>query len=297
MNAKLLNSLVAAAALFAASSSLVHAQFPIGMPLRPGMKVTDSPVLAGAGAVPRLANGHPDLTGMWNGLPDGRDPGGDNTPDSANPGLAVFPARHGDISYAEQDNRLIAGATDDIPQYKPQYWQKVNELDQNSYKADPAFSCVTPGVPRMGAPVKIVEEQNEIILFNTFILGANWFRIIPTTGRDHNPDDLLVGSYYGDGVGKWEGDTLVLDSQGFNDVTWLNRGGMFHTADLHVVERLTRYAANRLLYEVTVEDPEVLTQPWVRRKVLFLNLNPDANITELPPCSERDADHIKLNLR
>ena len=101
----------------------------------------------------------------------------------------------------------------------------------------------------MGAPVKIVEEANEIILFNTFILGANWFRIIPTTGRDHNPDDLLVGSYYGDGVGKWEGDTLVLDSRGFNDVTWLNRGGMFHTADLHVIERLTRYAGNRLLYD------------------------------------------------
>jgi len=197
MKSKPFGAVIASAMLLGALPTIVYAQFPVGMPLQPGMKVTDSPLLAGAGPVPRLANGHPDLTGMWNGLPDGRDPGGDNTPDAANPGLAVFPGRHGDISFAEQDNRLMAGATDDIPQYKPQYWQKVNELDQNSYKADPAFSCVTPGVPRMGAPVKIVEEANEIILFNTFILGANWFRIIPTTGRDHNPDDLLVGSYYG----------------------------------------------------------------------------------------------------
>jgi hypothetical protein len=297
MKSNICKALIASAALLGAMPSVVQAQFAIGMPLRPGMKVTDSPVLAGSGAVPRHANGHPDLTGMWNGLPDGRDPGGDNTPDTENPGLAVFPARKGDISYAEQDNRLIAASTDDIPQYKPQYWAKVNELDQNSYKADPAFGCATPGVPRMGAPVKIVQEQNEVILFNTFILAANWFRIIPTTGRDHRPVDLLVGSYYGDGVGKWEGDTLVVDSLGFNDITWLNRGGMFHTADLRVVERLTRYAYNRLLYEVTVEDPELLTEPWVRRKVLFLNLNPDANIFELPPCSERDADHIILNLR
>jgi hypothetical protein len=64
-----------------------------------------------------------------------------------------------------------------------------------------------------------------------------------------------------------------------------------------VIEKFTRISFNRLVYEVTVEDPEVLTQPWTRRRVLFLNLNPDATIAELPPCSERDADHIKLNLR
>jgi hypothetical protein len=149
----------------------------------------------------------------------------------------------------------------------------------------------------MGGPQKIFEEANEIILFNTFILGSNFFRIVPTTGRDHRPEDLLVGSYYGDAVGRWEGDTLVIDSQGFNDVTWLDRGGLFHTADLHVIEKFTRIAENRLVYDVTVEDPELLTQPWVRRRVLFLNKSPDANIVELPPCSERDADHIKINLR
>jgi hypothetical protein len=295
VKSKLRSALLAAATLLSAYSA--SAQYSVGTLVPLNLKIADSPVLAGSGPVPRLANGHPDLTGMWNGLPDGRDPGGDNTPAGENPGLAVFPARHGDITLAEQDNRLMAGTSDDLPQYKPQYWDKVNELDQNSYKADPAFSCQTPGVPRLGGPAKIVEEPNEIILFNTFILGSNFFRIVPTTGRDHRPEDLLVGSYYGDGVGKWDGDTLVIDSQGFNDITWLDRGGLFHTADLHVIERFKRISFNRLVYDVTVEDPEVLTQPWTRRRVLFLNLNPDATIAELPPCSERDADHIKLNLR
>jgi len=295
MRSKLCSAIVTAAALL--SAPCVRAQYSAGMLVPLDVNLAASPLFAGSGPVPRLPNGHPDLTGMWNGLPDGRDPGGDNTPAGENPGLAVFPARHGDITLAEQDNRLMAGTSDDLPQYKPQYWAKINQLDQNSYKADPAFSCQTPGVPRMGGPQKIVEEANEIILFNTFILGSNFFRIVPTTGRDHRPDDLLVGSYYGDAVGRWEGDTLVIDSQGFNDITWLDRGGLFHTADLHVIEKFTRIAENRLVYDVTVEDPELLTQPWVRRRVLFLNRNPDANIVELPPCSERDADHIKINLR
>jgi hypothetical protein len=279
------------------TAPVVWAQYSAGKLVPLDVRLADSPLLAGAGPVPRLANGHPDLSGMWNGLPDGRDPGGDNTPSGEDPGLAVFPARHGDINLAEEDNRLMAGTSDDLPRYKPQFWDKVNQLDQNSFKADPSFGCVTPGVPRLGAPEKIVEESNEIILFNTFILGSNFFRIVPTTGRNHNPEDLLVGTYNGDAVGRWDGDTLVVDSQGFNDITWLDRGGLFHTADLHVIERFTRIAFNRLVYEVSVEDPEVLTQPWVRRRVLFLNLNPAATIAELPPCSERDADHIKLNLR
>ena len=114
------------------------------------------------------------------------------------------------------------------------------------------------------------------------------FSVDPLTGRR---DRIVIEAVKG------LGDALVSGKVSGERITWLNRGGMFHTADLHVIERLTRYAGNRLLYEVTVEDPEVLTQPWVRRKVLFLNLNPDANISELPPCSERDADHIKLNLR
>jgi hypothetical protein len=284
--------------LIAGMSTVVHAQ---AGPRPAPPNSTDPVVLAGSGPVPRMPDGKPDLSGMWNGLPDGRDPGGDNTPNAANPGLAVFPAPHGDIDRGETDGRLRSKTSDhDRPQYKPQYWDKVNDLELHSFNTDNAFGCGPPGVPRMGPPTKIVQTPKEIILFYSMLLGSNWFRIIPTTGRDHNPDDLLVGSYNGDSVGRWEGDTLVIDTLGFNDVTWLDRGGYFHSYDLHVVERLTRTAYNRLHYEVTSEDPTVLSKPWKRPlRVLNLNTDPSATVVELPPCVEHDAagGHIINNLR
>jgi len=79
-------------------------------------------------------------------------------------------------------------------------------------------------------------------------------------------------------VGRWEGDTLVLDSIGFNDFTWLARGGFFHSDEMRVVERFTR-KAGEILYEVTIEDPVVLAQPWVMSpRILRLNGNPDAGL-------------------
>jgi hypothetical protein len=285
--------------VIAGMSTVVHAQFGPKPP--PPNDPNDKAAMAGSGPVPRMADGKPDLSGMWNGLPDGRDPGGDNTPNADNPGLAVLPAPKGDAGVAETDGRLRSRTTDqNRPQYKPQYWDKVNDLDLHSFTTDNAFACGPPGVPRLGAPIKIVQTPNEIILFYSLLLGSNWFRIIPTTGRDHNPDDLLVGSYNGDSVGRWDGDTLVIDSLGFNDVTWLDRFGYFHSYDLHVVERLTRTAYNRLHYEVTSEDPTVLSKPWKRPlRVLNLNTDPSATVVELPPCVEHDAagGHIINNLR
>jgi hypothetical protein len=79
-------------------------------------------------------------------------------------------------------------------------------------------------------------------------------------------------------VGSWEGDTLVLDSISFTDTTWLGRGGLFHSADMHIVEKFTR-KGDEILYEITVEDPDVLVEPWVMpARTLRLNGAPDAGI-------------------
>jgi hypothetical protein len=79
-------------------------------------------------------------------------------------------------------------------------------------------------------------------------------------------------------VGRWEGDTLVLDSIAFNDFTWLARGGFFHSDEMRVVERFTRQG-NEILYEVTVEDPVVLVEPWVMTpRILRVNANPNAGL-------------------
>jgi hypothetical protein len=81
-------------------------------------------------------------------------------------------------------------------------------------------------------------------------------------------------------VGRWEEDTLVLDSISFVDTTWLARGGFFHSDQMHVIEKLTRQG-NQIKYEVTVEDPEVLVEPWVMTPRI-MRLNPNAEAGLLP---------------
>jgi len=92
--------------------------------------------------------------------------------------------------------------------------------------------------------------------------GYGEIRVIPTDGRKHDPEKAFDITYTGYTVGHWGGDTLVLDSISFTDQTWLARGGFFHSDQMRVVERFTRQG-NQILYEVTVEDPEVLVEPWV----------------------------------
>src|SRR5438270_16651 len=95
----------------------------------------------------------------------------------------------------------------------------------------------------------------------------------------------------GDYVGHWEGDRLVVDTIGFNDENWLTaKLGYFHITDLHVVERFTR-RGNKMEYQVTVDDPKVLLQPWIwEPRTMALNPDPNAKLPEDYPCSERDVD-------
>ena len=99
-------------------------------------------------------------------------------------------------------------------------------------------------------------------------------------------------------VGHWEGDTLVLDSISFVDTTWLARGGFFHSDHMHVVERLTRQG-NQIQYEVTVEDPEVLAEPWVMTpRILTLNPNPEAGLLpERGNCEVYETKDISSQIR
>jgi hypothetical protein len=97
-------------------------------------------------------------------------------------------------------------------------------------------------------------------------------------------------------VGRWEGDTLVLDSVGFTDETWLGRGGKFHSDQMRVVEKLTR-TGNELLYEVTVEDPVVLVEPWVMNpRILRIADNPMI-IEERGSCSDSELGEVSTQIR
>jgi hypothetical protein len=155
------------------------------------------------------------------------------------------------------------------PLYKPEHWDKVQQLDMWTNKEDPVMTCQPLGTPRQGSPRRIVQSANDIIFFYSQYADG---------GGGHDERNTRVSTYYGYTVGRWDGDTLVLDSIAFNDFTWLARGGFFHSDEMHVVERFTRQG-NEILYEVTVEDPVVLVEPWVMTpRILRLTTNADAGL-------------------
>jgi hypothetical protein len=101
---------------------------------------------------------------------------------------------------------------DPIPMYKAQFWERVQYLDREGIKEDPTFHCKPAGVPRMGPPAKIVQTSTELIFLYA---QGNIFRVIPIDGRPHDPIKSQDTTWYGDAVGKWEGDTMVIDIVGF----------------------------------------------------------------------------------
>jgi hypothetical protein len=199
----------------------------------------------------------------------------------------------------QSNDSTFAGRFDpNRPLYRPEFWDKVRELDFNSNTVAPYFICQPAGVPRMGPPAKIVQTKDEVIfLYPQQGASPSDFRVIPTDGRPHDPiksQDLL---YYGHAVAKWEGDTLVVDAVGFNDLTWLAQGGYFHSNEMRVIERFRR-EGNTLHYQATVIDPQVLLEPWVMNpRVLRLNTNKEAAIPEQNPCEERDVEHLVGKIR
>jgi hypothetical protein len=128
--------------------------------------------------------------------------------------------------------------------------------------------------------------------------GYGEYRVMPIDGREHDPKAAYDITYLGDTVGHWEGDTLVLDSVAFIDTTWLGRGGFFHSSQMHVVERFTRQG-NAILYDVTVEDPEVLVEPWVLpTRTLRPNPDPDAGLLrERGYCEVYEDDAVVTQIR
>jgi hypothetical protein len=262
-----------------------------------------------------MANGKPDLSGMWTGQERGGRGGRDNTDPEilqqigsrrCAPGQHVDGLPKGrcvnqtlDQEFIREDvidgNVVFSGRWEsNKPIYKPEFWDRIQDLDQHTNTEDPILKCQPQGLTRTGMPERIVQLPNQVILFYAGnATSPRDFRMIPTDGRMHTKADLEAITYWGRSVGRWEGDTLVIDSVGFNDLTWLARGGLFHSEKLHIVERFRR-EGTVLHYAVTVEDPEVLLEPWVLPEFqISLNANPNAGfIAESEPCSEYEANEL-----
>jgi hypothetical protein len=267
-----------------------------------------------SGATPRTADGHPDLTGVWNGLGDNLN----GVPNQlANNGvviesdtgardlysglaIAVFPRNSARAQNEEQSERaaaLLRRSGSNKPIYKPEYWEMVKNLDHNSNEEDPSNNCMPAGIPRAGIPSYIGHHPNHIIFIypgqGGLIATQTMYRMIPTDGRKHTPLQELDGTHTGESIGHWEGDTLVVDSWGFTPNTWFDQiGGYFHGENMHVIERFRR-EGNTLTWTATVEDPDMLLEPWTTTpRVALLNPRPDVVLGESLPCSERDLSHI-----
>ena len=253
---------------------------------------------------PRLANGKPDLTGSW--------AGGASLTGSGAPGVTVgdmfrrctpFQSKNCmEWTNQSEDWVFMSGMRLDMrqPLYKPEHWDKIIELDQWTNKYDPVMTCLPLGIPRQGAPARIFQTENDItMVYRGGIDGGGGyaeFRMIPLDGRPHDPKRALQYTYMGYTVGRWEGDTLVLDSIGFSDETWLGRGGFFHSDKMRVVEKFTR-TGNQMLYEVTIEDPEVLVKPWVMPSRTLRLSNANTIIPERGSCTESEHSEVSSQMR
>ena len=222
----------------------------IGLMVSAGATIALATPAAGQ-ALPRAADGKPDLSGIWQ---------------------AVTTANWNILSHAaEKDVPAGLGIVDgdEIP-YQP--WAAAQQKDNfaNRATADPESKCYLPGVPRityMPYPFQIFQTPGHIAITYEYVHAVR--RIFMNSPH---PDGEIEW-FMGDSRGRWEGDTLVVDVRHLTGQTWFDRSGNFHSPALHVVERYTPLSATHLDYEVTIDDPKVFTRPWKMSMPLYRRMD------------------------
>jgi len=211
----------------------------------------------GAGATQnglhRTADGKPDLSGIWQVM------------NTANWNIQDHNAQKG----VPAGQGVVEG--NEIP-YTPAAAAKRQSNYEKRATADPETKCYLPGVPRatyLPFPFQIVQTAGQITLLYEY---AHTVRNI-FIGTPHIDGQLFW--WMGDSRGRWEGDTLVVDVTDFNDETWFDRAGNFHSDALHVVERYSLLDPDHINYEATIEDPKTFTRPW--KMSMILNRHKEKN--------------------
>jgi hypothetical protein len=216
---------------------------------------------------PRTPDGKPDLNGIWQSL------------NTANWDIQGHAARPSQIVALGAAGAVPAGLGvvegDEIP-YLPAAAARKRENFENRLAADPENRCFLPGVPRatyMPFPFQIVQTSKHVLIAYEF---ASASRIIYIGTAPESPVDTWMGH----SVGHWDGETLVVDVTSFNDQTWFDRAGNFHSDELHVVERYTPLSHDALRYEATIEDPKTFSRPWKMSMPLYRRLEKNAQLLE-----------------
>jgi hypothetical protein len=192
------------------------------------------------GPAPKSSDGHPDLSGVW------------------------FPGSAGGFTFnASLRKQFDPKVTpEEPPPFQPWAEAKIKAMTKTDFELGRAsVNCLPRGVPGMFMinpyPLQLVQTPGQLVQLDEL---NNNFRVIHTDGRPHaeDPDPTFTG----DATGHWDGDTLVIDVIAIDERTWNNFVGWFHSDQEHVIERLSRPSMNYLSYQVTIEDPKVLTKPW-----------------------------------
>jgi hypothetical protein len=247
---------------------------------------------------PRTADGRPNLSGIWQALNTANY---DLQTHPARPALALIPApsratvpgldRSTPVELPAQAVRAL-GAVGGVPAgegvveggeipYQP--WAAAQKKDNFEHwlERDPEIKCFMPGVPRatyLPYPFQILQSADKVLIAYEF---AGTTRTIHLTEVQNNPAPTWMGL----SRGRWDGETLVVDVTDFNDQTWFDRAGNFHSDALHVVERYTPLSPHHLMYEATIEDPKVFTRPWTVRMPLYRRFESDKKLLEYK-CTE-----------
>jgi hypothetical protein len=160
--------------------------------------------------------------------------------------------------------------------YLPEAARRKQDNAEHWLERDPEIKCYLPGVPRatyMPYPFQIVQNAGAVFVAYEY---AGTTRNIYMS----NPGPPPVDSWMGQSVGRWDGDTLVVDASGFNDQSWFDRAGNFHSDALHVVERYTRTSPDVIAYQATIEDPKVFSRPWTIGMPLHRRIEKDAQLLD-----------------
>ena len=210
-------------------------------------------------SVPRTSFGHPDLAGIW------------QTVNTAVWDVEAHPASLG----VPAGQSVVLGG--EIP-YRESALAQREENYANRLTADPEAQCRMVGVPRityMPYPFQIVQTPTQVSILYEYVHTVRSIFL-----DSEHPEDSAIRYWMGDSRGRWEGDTLVVDIAYFTDETWFDRSGNFHSEALHVVERYTPTGPDHMLYEVTIEDPEVFTEPWQMSMPLYRRQEADSRLLE-----------------
>jgi hypothetical protein len=217
-----------------------------------GLVALPAPASSQAYTSPKTADGQPDLQGIWE--------------------VRTSPDK--DLEKAK--GVIVEPKNGKIP-YLPAALAQKKQNEKNSAQADPLNKCFMPGVPRinlLARPFQIFQTADQVSIAYEYI--HNWRNIYLKRSK-HLPD---IDFWQGDSIGHWENDTLVVDVADFNDQTWLDKAGDFHSEAMHVVERYTRTGPDTLRYEATIEDPKTFAMPWKISVDLHRNTQPNARLME-----------------